>query len=130
MKIDSQVLSKEVAKLQSNSSDGASSKLNDGKVDNAVDSDRIIDDILDDIDINLVKNILIDREPDLNTSPAAVEVVSAEDFISKIWALELDWQLNSTSVSSDLHVSSLDSILDDLQGCFYTEEPEHGPDCY
>ena len=97
------------------------------------DSDRVIDDILGVNDINLVSNITVTDATNgstLKEGPVAVKLMKMEDFIEKIDALELDVLLKCTTVSSDLHVADLDSLVDDLHDCIHMDPSRPRPDCY
>lgn len=130
----------EIAEPQSSSSNASDpshtlissdvSSSNRAKVRNASESERVIEEILDADDVSLVKNILSDGKPILRENPDAVKLVDVEYFISKIRVLELDSMLKFTTISSDLHVSDLESLIDDLQDCIYTDHPKPRPDCY
>ena len=94
------------------------------------DADSVIEDILAVNDISLVAGILTDKQPELRPDPSPVTVVKTEDFISQVVVMELEDMLRLTAVSSDLHVSDLNSLLDDLQDCIHTDHSRPRPDCY
>ena len=113
-----------VASTPSDASDGV------GAMVDITDADRVIDEILSVDDTCLVKNILAKTEPDLMGTPVAVTEMEVKDFLLGIMILELDSMMKSTAVSSDLHVSNLDSLIEDIQTSIYTDSPKPGPDCY
>lgn len=94
------------------------------------DSDKVIDEILSVNDACLVAGILTNKDPKLRPHPAPVSGVSAQDFVNKVNLMELETMLESTNVSSDLHVIDFDSLLDDLQDCVHTDTDRPRPDCY
>ena len=94
------------------------------------DSDQVIEEILAVNDADLVAGILTNKDPKRRPDPAPVSPVSAQDFVNKVNLMELETMLESTNVSSDLHVVDFDSLLDDLQDCVHTDTSRPRPDCY
>ena len=87
---------------------------------NFTDSDRVIDEILSVDDLCLVKNMLANTDPNLRGTPAAVTKMDEKDFSWQIRTLKLDWMLKSTVVYSDLYLSDLDSLIEDIE--FYLHQ--------
>jgi hypothetical protein len=94
--------------------------------------DRVIEEILDLNDGNLVADIMAQtvKESQVRPDPAPVSSLSARDFVNKVNVMELESMLETTGLSSDLHVIDLDSLLDDLQDCIHTDPSRPRPDCY
>lgn len=94
------------------------------------DSDQVIEEILSVNDSSLVAGILAKNDPKQRPDPKPVSSVSAQDFVNKVNMMELETMLESTWMSSDLHVMDFDSLIDDLQDCIHTDTSRPRPDCY
>lgn len=97
-----------------------------------IDMDRVIEEILDLNDGNLVADIMANtiKESQARPDPAPVSSLNARDFVNKVNLMELESMLQTTGLSSDLHVIDLDSLIDDLQDCVHTDPTRPRPDCY
>lgn len=94
------------------------------------DQDQVIEEILSVNDSALVAGILNKNDPKMKPDPKPVSSVSTQNFVNRINMMELETMLESTWMSSDLHVIDFDSLLDDLQDCIHTDTSRPRPDCY
>ena len=96
--------------------------------------DRIIEGILDTNDSVLVAGIVSagpSSGPDIKVDPdVPVRHLDPNDFVAQINVFELETMLQWTSVTSDLHLTDLDSLFDDLKDCIHTDDSRPTPDCY
>lgn len=96
------------------------------------DSDKVIDEILAVNDAKLVAGMMNNsQEPQLRPGAGITpSPLSARDFVTHINLMELESMLESTGLSSDLHVIDFDLLLDDLQDSIHTDSSRPRPDCY
>lgn len=101
-----------------------------------MDADQVIEEILSVNDANLVAGILKTNTegstaaPNLKHPYAVPPPFSAREFVNQINFMELESMLQTTGLSSDLHVIDFDALLDDLQDCIHTDPSRPRPDCY
>lgn len=94
------------------------------------DREEVIEEILSVDDTKLVSDIMVWDDRELSPNPSAVHSLSPGDFVNQVNMMELETMLHSTELSSDLHVTDFDSLLDDLQNCIHTDSFRPFPDCY
>lgn len=94
------------------------------------DADQVIDEILSVNDSHLIAGIRVENDPKPRPDPGPVSAVNPQDFVNRVNIMELENMLETTWMSSDLHVIDFDSLLDDLKDCVHTDTSRPRPDCY
>ena len=96
-----------------------------------MDADQVIEEILDQNDVTLMEEIITKSQPSQSKGElASVTSVDPTDFVAQMHVMELETMLQWTNVSSDLHIFDLDSLVDDIQDCIFTDNSRPQPDCY